>query len=485
MKSAIFPRIFAVAALALSLLAEATYSQTFSVVYSFTNSPQPGDATSSLILDNDTLYGITYNGGTSSNGTVFKVKTNGSGYTVIKNFSALSDSYPYTNSDGAWPSAALVLSGNTLYGTTQNGGSLGGGTVFKVDTDGARYTNLKNFPRPDLNNHNYDGAFPCAGLVKSGSTLYGTARYGGTNGTGTIFKVDTNGGSFAVLKTFSGNINDFSSPSDGALPSAALVLSSNTLYGTTYFGGNFGNGTVFMINTNGSGYSLLKSFPDRVNGANHDGAKPWAGLALNGSTLYGTTTAGGESGWGTVFKISTHGDDFTVLRAFANIPDGAYPQSVLLLDGNTLYGTTAAGGSSGNGTVFKISTDGIGFAIAKCFSATIGGINTDGANPNFAGLVLSGSTFYGATSSGGNSGSGTVFKLDLAPQLGAVVFSNSIPQVTITNFLGQSVDIQAATNLTGPWELLTNLVLTNGIGQCSDPFGTNLASQRFYRAVAQ
>lgn len=471
------------AALAISLLAKATHAQTFSVIYSFTNSPKAGDATSSLILDNDTLYGTTYNGGTSSNGTVFKVNTDGSGYTVLKNFSALSSSYPYTNSDGAWPSASLVLSGNTLYGTTQNGGSLGSGTVFKVNTDGNSYTNLKNFPRPDLNNRNNDGATPYAGLVISGGTLYGTARYGGTNGTGTIFKVNTNGGSFAVLKTFSGSINDPSSPSDGALPSD-LVLSSNTLYGTTYFGGNFGNGTVFMINTNGSGYSLLKSFPERVNGTNHDGAKPYAGLVLNGSILYGTTLSGGAFGWGTVFKITTYGDDFTVLKAFANIPDGAYPQSDLLLNGNTLYGTTVAGGSSGNGTVFRVGTDGTGFAIAKCFSAPVGSTNTDGANPNNASLVLTGSTFYGATAGGGSSGSGTVFTLNLAPQLGAVVFSNSIPLVAITNFFGQSVDIQVATNLSGTWEVLTNMVLTNGIGQFKDSYSTNF-SQRFYRALAR
>jgi uncharacterized repeat protein (TIGR03803 family) len=146
-----FSRKLAMAALATTMLAETANSQRFDVIYSFTNSPKAGDATSGLVLHNNTLYGTTYNGGTSSNGTVFKVNTDGSGYTVLKNFSALSSNYPYTNGDGAWPSASLVLSGNTLYGTTQNGGSLGGGAVFKLNTDGNNYINLKNFPATDLN----------------------------------------------------------------------------------------------------------------------------------------------------------------------------------------------------------------------------------------------------------------------------------------------------------------------------------------------
>ena len=145
MRFPIFFRNLAIAALAICLVAKTAHAQSFSVIYTFTNSPGAGNQNSSLILESNTLYGTTYYGGSSSNGTVFKVNTDGSGYTVLKDFSTLSDSYPYTNNDGAWPSARLVLYGNTLYGTTQDGGSLGGGTVFRVNTDGNGYTNLKNF----------------------------------------------------------------------------------------------------------------------------------------------------------------------------------------------------------------------------------------------------------------------------------------------------------------------------------------------------
>ena len=87
------------------------------------------------------------------------------------------------------------------------------------------------------------------------------------------------------------------------------------------------------------------------------GSSPSAGLTLSGSTLYGTTVGGGSSGAGTVFKVNTDGSGYTVLQNFDGGRDGGYPQASLTLSGSTLYGTTANGGGSGNGTVFKIGTD--------------------------------------------------------------------------------------------------------------------------------
>ena len=216
-----------------------------------------------------------------------------------------------------------------------------------------------------------DGARPWAGLVLSGSTLYGTTRGGGSSGEGTVFKVNTNGTGYTVLIRFAANGH----------PYAGLVLCSNELYGTT-FGDTMvptapGFGIVFKVATNGTGFTELKDFDDN---SGSDGMNPVGGLVLNGSTLYGTTSGSGYSG-GTVFKVNTNGADFTVLKRFTNSPDGANPAANLVLDGSMLYGTTCWGGSSSNGVVFKVDTNGTGYAILKSFSALSNGTNSDGRDP--------------------------------------------------------------------------------------------------------
>jgi len=137
--------------------------------------------------------------------------------------------------------------------------------------------------------------------------------------------------------------------SDGANPNAGLILAGNTLYGTVAAGGSFGHGTVFAVNTNGAGFTILHSFT-----GGSDGANPWAGLILSGNTLFGTAYNGGSSGHGTVFKVNTDGSGFTTLHSFT-YSDGAGPIGGLTLTNNTLYGTADLGGSSGVGTVFSLS----------------------------------------------------------------------------------------------------------------------------------
>jgi uncharacterized repeat protein (TIGR03803 family) len=142
----------------------------------------------------------------------------------------------------------------------------------------------------------------------------------------------------------------FNFNSDGANPNAGLILSGNTLYGTAADGGGWDAGTVFAVNTDGSGFWILHSFT-----GGSDGANPWAGMILSGNTLYGTTYSGGSSGKGTVFAVNTDGTGFTNLHHFTGGIDGAGPIGGLILSGNTLYGTTKVGGTSGNGTAFSLS----------------------------------------------------------------------------------------------------------------------------------
>jgi uncharacterized repeat protein (TIGR03803 family) len=121
----------------------------------------------------------------------------------------------------------------------------------------------------------------------------------------------------------------------------------------TRSGGGIGNdGTIFKINTDGSGYSVLHSFLGGVS----DGGNPFGSLTLSGTTLYGMTNDGGASNVGTIFKFNTDGTGFSVLHNFAgNSSDGSFPSASLTLSGSTLYGMTLSGGSSNLGTTFSQS----------------------------------------------------------------------------------------------------------------------------------
>jgi len=305
-----------------------------------------------LILSGTTLYGTTSSGGTNGTGTVFAVNTDGTGFTVLHTFGALVSG---TNSDGAYPAAGLLQDGDSLYGTAQNGGSSGTGTVFTLRNDGLYFSNLHNFTAlsAPFGGTNSDGANPAGGLILGEYvTLYGTAQNGGTNGRGTVFAITT---SFTTLHTFTAdtNVNN----SDGAYPIGGLLLSDNILYGTTSGGGIWGNGAVFALDADGADYTNLYSFsafsPHYFN--NSDGSNPYAGLAILGNTLYGTAGNGGDSYDGTLFSLTTNGADFTTLHAFTNSPgDGGSPHAALIISDNTLYGTTQGGGTNGSGMVFSL-----------------------------------------------------------------------------------------------------------------------------------
>ena len=186
-----------------------------------------------------------------------------------------------------------------------------------------------------------------------------TTWYGGTYDHGTVFSVATNGASSGILHNFYTPYGpNYNLNGDGLFPSSRLISAGSTLYGTALSGGSSGHGTVFAVNTNDPGsFRILHYFtaPDPITGTNSDGAGPYAGLVLSGSTLYGTTFGGGVTGNGTLFAINTDGSGFTSLYSFTGGSDGADPQSDLVLSGNTLYGTANSGGASGNGTVFSFT----------------------------------------------------------------------------------------------------------------------------------
>jgi len=442
--------------LAALMLADRGLAQTFTTLYSFSNGIDGGQPHAGLVLSGGTLYGTATQGGTNGNGTVFAINTNGTGFTSLYSFTAL-DPIGFTNRDGFSPQAGLILSGNTLYGTAAYGGTNGSGTVFSVSTNGGSFTTLHSFTALDQVYYtNSDGASPEAGLILSGNTLYGTTYSGGTNANGTVFAVNTNGSGFTTLHSFTALDPTYHTNSDGARPVAGLILSGNILFGTANSGGTNANGTVFSLNTDGTGFTTLHSFTalDQTYYTNSDGANPEAGLILSGNTLYGTAYSGGTNDNGTVFAVSTNGTGFTTLHSFNYSSDGAYPQAGLFLAGNTLYGTTGQGGTNGSGTAFAVYTNGTGFTTLHTFTAILEGsfTNTDGGYPQ-AGLILSDNTLYGTASQGGtNNNNGTVFSLSL----GLVAAGET--QLTIIPS-GADIILAWATNATGfTLEFATNLV---------------------------
>lgn len=429
----------------------------FTALTSSTNS-DGANSTAGLVLAGNTLYGTTQNGGSAGRGTVFAVNRNGTGFTNLHNFLA--------GTDGANPASSLVLAGGTLYGTTQSGGSATRGTVFKVNTNGTGYAILYNFPAGFTNSA---GTAPYAGLVFAGNRIYGTAFGGGSLGYGTVFSLTTNGTSFSTLHNFNGT--------NGGNPSAGLILAGNQLYGTAYQGGFTNGGTVFTVRTNGTGFTNLYDF-SRTNGAN-----PYAGLFLSGDTLYGATRYGGSANSGTLFAIKTNGINFTNLHIFDGV-DGANPNASLIVSGTRLLGTAYRGGDAGKGTVFSIDVNSGGFTNIYNFSTTAPEPpfnNNDGANP-VCHLVLSSNTVYGTASGGGASGNGTVFSLSLPPVRPLLSIRRAGTNVVLawpTNTAGFA--LQSTTNLAGPivWGTVAPPpVILNGNNTVTNPIA---GAQKYYR----
>lgn len=373
-----------------------------------------------LILSGRTLYGVASQGGTGGAGTIFKINEDGSGFTNLHSFAAgaLNGSSSFTNSDGQLPQSELALAGDTLYGVTEYGGKFGAGTLFRINTNGSAFTVLKQFPTSGP-----DGSYPRGGVVVVNSnTIYGTTSLNGSGNGGVLYSVATNGNNYVAVHNF-----DFSKTNSGE-PFGTLLRSGSILYGTTYAGGAFSSGTVYSVNTNGNNFTVIKSFPALNNGTNGDGAFPMARLILSGNVLYGTTYYGGTMSNGVIFRVNTDGSGFTNLYSFTATTnsfgsqynfDGANPSSQLVLVGKTLYGTAQFGGGSSSGTIVSIDTDGGNFLRLRTFGVVA---PNDGRVPA-AGFVLSGATFFGTTQYGGDQNGGTIFRYQWQPT----------PPVTITS----------------------------------------------------
>ena len=342
-----------------TLFAISTNGVGFTNLHNF-GKPLPVDAKKprcNLVRVGNRVYGTLSEGGTTDSGGIFGINLDGTGYSNFYTFNVVvldTTIFASTNKDGAFPWAGLAAAGNMLYGVTVSGGKFGSGTIFGMRTNGTGFTNLHNFARtPISSGTNNEGAAPYSALILSGGILYGMASHGGTNTYGTVFGISTNGTGFT-------NLHNFVLDSDGGQPvDGSLLLADNVLYGAAYFGGPFGTGTIFKLNTDGTGFTVLHPFPAQPPppGTNTDGAAPHATLILSGATLVGTCTGGGMNGTGTIFTLKTNGNDFAVIYHFSanntsNL-DGAYPRPGVVLADNTLYGTAEDGGTNGRGSVYS------------------------------------------------------------------------------------------------------------------------------------
>ena len=331
------------------------------------------------------LYGTTFWGGPTNNGTVYMLMLAGT-RTVLHNF---------VETDGGQPWAKLVqlTAGGPLYGTASRGGTSHWGAAFSITTAGS-YSLLHSF-------NGTDGLGPRDApfvLRPADGLLYGMTEQGGT-GFGNVFKMTT-GGTVTSLVAFT--------LAQGAYPSDGLLLAPDgNFYGTTASGGaTVAQGNVIKITPAGV-VTVLHEF-NHTNGVDDDGMWPMGGLirATDGN-FYGTTRAGGTNSSGNVYRISSAGI-YATIHSFSG-SDGSEPYGNLLraADGK-LYGTTYGGGAYGHGTVFGIDTAGTNFAMLHSLTLE------EGAGPVGGLIQASDGKLYGVTNGGGPGKAGVVFRLTLA-----------------------------------------------------------------------
>jgi uncharacterized repeat protein (TIGR03803 family) len=342
------------------------------------------------------LFGTTFYGGASNDGTVFELTKTSSGYAAPRVLVF------FNGANGFYPQAGLIAdAAGDLFGTALHGGASGDGTVFELAKTSSGYaalTVLASF-------NGTSGAYPLGGLIADAAgDLFGTTTNGGAYSDGTVFELAKTSSGYAaptVLASFNGT--------NGAAPSGALIAdTAGDLFGTTEFGGVYGDGTVFELTKTNAGYAastVLVSF----NGFN--GATPDAGLIADAAgDLFGTTQGGGAGGFGTVFELAKTSSGYaapTVLASF-NGTNGANPTAGLIADAaGDLFGTTYTGGASDDGTVFELTKTYAGYAAPTVLASFKG---TNGLNP-FGGLIADAAGDLFGTTESGEGGYGTVFEI--------------------------------------------------------------------------
>lgn len=400
----------------------------FSIIKSFDKINGANPYSGTLIIGSDgKLYGVTEKGGSANGGVIFKLNQDGSGFTKLKDFDANS---------GIEPMGSLleVSSTGKLYGVTYRTPTDGGGKIYRIDKDGSNFETIHSFTLQSI-----DGSNPLAGLTEhSDGFLYGVTRNGGTGGSGTFYKIDSEG-NFTLL---------FSFPSEGFANSKLLSGDASTLYG-------YNSNYLYKINPNGSGFSkimagdffLTKGAPQldsqgflngvvtnqsqsdkgfifkiRPDGSGFQKEHLFLGSGAatswnqfikdaNSDNFYGTTFMGGNNDSGVIYKFSVAG--FSILYQFN--PDGKefYPIGNLAKGDTHVYGLTKFGGK-GCGVLYQIDLSNYQYSKIYTFESSLG------CRPTAVSIDANG-TLWGATGGGGSSNAGVIFKFDKSSGYSKVV----------------------------------------------------------------
>jgi uncharacterized repeat protein (TIGR03803 family) len=381
----------------LASLSQPLESQTYKVIYNFTGKGDDGASPyGGPTLDpSGNLYGTTYAGGKFGAGNVYKLAPVGSSWksTTLYSFTG--------ELDGAGPAfGTLAVYDGALFGTTEGGGYLG--VAFKIapTETGWREHVVHSF------GHGTDGNEPIGGVVidKAGN-VYGTTLLGGTDGNGTVYQV-TQSGVERVIYSFTGGL-------DAVNPAAAVTLDAEgNVYGTTSFGGAYGDGAVYKLSPSGSGWTenVLYSFRDL-----NDGQNPVGGLVLDqAGNLYGGTFDGGANGGGTVYELSPSGGKWrlSILYSFSGGYGGPYNKLTFDAEGN-LYGATNGEGANGFGMIFKLAPSNPapnsgGWKFTDLYDF-LGG--PDGGIPYGSLAIDPHGNIFGTTDIGGSDNQGVVFEI--------------------------------------------------------------------------
>ncbi len=408
--SRIIPLALVAFAFTLTTTASAQYAE--SVLYNFdSNGNDETLPWGNLAADaSGNLYGTTQQGGTTGNGSIFEASPTSSGWIVTELYSFTS------GNDGSVPRSGVILdAAGNLYGTTLSGGSGSHGTVFELSpSSGGTWTltTLHTFLGPP------DAGDSISGLVFDASGhLYGSALQGGVEGKGAVFELtpSSSGWTEQVIYSFTGG-------ADGQLPSGNLIIdAAGNLYGTAEEGGSQstsfcagfnGCGTVFRLSPGTTWkFSTLLEF----NGTR--GSLPYGGVILDGAgNLYGTTLVGGSctassQGCGTVFKLTPtlRGPwKQTVLHIFKGFSDGDDPFTNLTFDAaGNLFGNTASGSSLNGGAAFELKPSGTSWIFT---SLTIFPGSNNAAGPTSAIVIDASGNLLGVSEAGGT-GIGTLYEL--------------------------------------------------------------------------
>ena len=438
-------------------------AQTYSVLHRFLPDGTDGSTPSTLTLSGGVLYGVTKDGGTNNNGTLFKIGTDGKNYQIIQDFGA-SDITAGVN-----PAGSPLVDGNTIYGVTQQGAvSAMLGTIYAINKDGANYRVLQSLT------DQINGSHPSGGLLLCSNQLLGATRYGGGSDDlskmagyglhgGSLFSLNPDGSNFGVLGRFSRlGDNPLVSPMFDLtyVPSANgdqivgicmeygdLLSAVSSLFMYMNFGDEHNMDTIDI----GSIFSMSAAggSPNRLFKFTADTGRPSGPLLLDASSganiLYGTTEKG-------VYSFNLDSQQFTIIHTFSDDFDpnnyaaghdyifGVTPVGKLAKINDKIFGVCVAGGGqymenlnviNGLGIIYQVKTDGSDFLKLHTFDGF-----RDGARP-MGGLVADDHNLYGTTVSYGSadaniSGNGTIFKLDLNPP---PVVLQPVPVMEYTNLL--------------------------------------------------